>query len=525
MDLTTQPNPQQETIAAISQISRDKSDDFVVRITRRRSSGDLATPVATLADARLEHFLVGPKTPELWLPKLAGGGVNYLLSVFHRDNGEKPIGGPLIITVPGTPRDADPSALEDPEWVGPGRCIVPEKKPKQNEAWMNGPSPSSRQSPRPPVGEEGGGSSSPAVSTSAYAVALHNAEMSKQWEEINRAKETLAEERRRIEVAAVKRDADAQIAVARAEAETARREARERQDRIERELAEIRNRPPTAPPTAAPGQDRFAEVLLEMKKSDQEQRRAEREFQAEQRRAEREFALEREKIQAEAKAAADRAHAEMTAANNALQSKLLEVATTKPSGSDMAEKVLLSVTGAISNLMSNQVNMINSMSELGFGGRDEEPEEKEPAWMKSVERMARLFAPKPAPLPPPDAGQEQGQEQQALPSAPPAPVEQQQSTVVQIQRAVWSKANKPSAVADFILQRLGDPEVADLLVSEDKISDVLVKLLSKEWLAVAENRTYAKAVATAFMERGVQAKVFTEEALAQARPDIEHLGE
>jgi hypothetical protein len=366
-------------------------------------------------------------------------------------------------------------------------------------------------------------------------------DIQRQFEDVTKARLEIVEERRKMEVAAAKREAESQIAAVKAEAQNLARIERERADRLEREMAEVRNRLST--PAAPPQQDRLAEVLLEMKRSEQEQRKSEREFQAEQRRIEREHALEREKIQAEAKAESERLRMEMQRANNEMQAKLLQVATEKPSGSEMAEKVLMSVTGAISGLMSNQVNMINAMNELGMGGGGEEPE-PEPRWLKSVERMVRAFGAmnrqpqgQQQPLPPPQQQPQQlppPRQQQApaqpLPpqQGPEQPLQQgpvSQEVVEQLTSAITNKTHDPGTIAEFILANLKDAGLQQLLISEQKMSRIFENLLGEEWLDDDNNVAFVKAVAQSFVEKGVAANLFDAADMKETLADIDTLGD
>jgi hypothetical protein len=549
--ITEQQQKYEETIAALSQIQKDKGDDFIVRITRRRKDSSFAEPVGTLAEARLEHFLVGPKTPELWLQKFAGGASTYLLQIFHTSNMEKPIGGLLPVQVPGQPREADPEVVDAPDWVGPGRCIVPEKKGKGGEPPPYMVAPSSPHRPQDAtIVERNGGGGTPTLTPPATGIPADAArEIIRQQDEVTRQRLELAEDRRKIEVAQAKREAEAQIAAAKAEAEARARLERERNDRLEREMEKLREEIRTraavaqATPTGPAPTDRFAELMMELRRSDQEQRKAEREFQAEQRRLEREAAVERAKIEAEARAESERIRAESAKAQAELQSHLIKVATEKPSGSEMAEKVLLSVTSAISGLMSNQVNMINAMNELGFGG-SEEPE-PEPRWLKTAERMMRSFAAisqtrqqgQPAqPLPPPNNPQQAlppppAQSTPVSPQTPPAQVhnfpdgEPSMALVEQLQKAIVGKSHDPGTIAEFILGNMTDPGLQRLLVSKQRLSEIVEDLVGDDWLDDPNNVAFAKAVAQAFVERGSERGLFDADSMKETLADLDTLGQ
>ena len=537
----------EETIALISEASK-VNNDFTVRILRRRNPSALAETVAVLAGAQLEHFIIGPRTPELWLPKLSGGGLHYLLTVYSSSNSERPIGGPLIIQVPGEPRIANPDVLDDPDWVGPAKCIVPEKiVPVQQQAQqIHISSP-----PLPPGKQLPSATNDVQVSSLPGGISLAAAEsMQKQWDEILRARTDLAEERRKVEVAAARREGESQLAAVKAEAEARSRLERERADRMERELAEIRARPAVV--AAPPQNDRLAELLLEQRKSEAEQRLADRAAEREQRAAEvaqraaeraadRESQLALERIRAEAKIEADK-----------LQARMFEMAASKPSGSEAAEKVFASMATGLSGLMSNQINMLSAMNDLGLNGQQEVEAEPEPKWIKAVERMVRAFgpaiqqrvvqpqpttqpqrqvaAPRPQQRPRPVTVQQQPVTPEVMPpeAAMGAPPPVQEGEVVDVVEEIFDtireRAMPSGQIADMMMANMLDPGLQAVLQESTDLKEILENHLGMDWLTSESNRMFAKSVAVDFVERAVRGGIFPAAMLEEIAGELEGLG-
>jgi len=110
-----------ETIALLAKKAEEKGDNFWVKVFRRRVQGQLPDSVATFGGASVQHF----QHPEMWLPRLLGGGPTFLLSGYHEENLVVPIGDFITINVPvdGNPprasNEIDTSILKSPGWTGP----------------------------------------------------------------------------------------------------------------------------------------------------------------------------------------------------------------------------------------------------------------------------------------------------------------------------------------------------------------------------------------------------------------------
>lgn len=122
------PDPQviktnEEAIAVIAARGREEGDSFRVRVLRKAQPASPPTHVAVLEEATLEHIA----TPELWLPKLAGGGPIYQIEVFSPNDPALKIGAALQYRCENEkPRDADPRVLQDSHWKGPKKIIWPD---------------------------------------------------------------------------------------------------------------------------------------------------------------------------------------------------------------------------------------------------------------------------------------------------------------------------------------------------------------------------------------------------------------
>lgn len=112
----------QDTIDLLNVKAKDLGDDFRVRVFRKRHAGALPESIATLDNAQVVHIA----NPETWLPKLAGGGPIFTLSVYHMSDSTLPLGGMISVAIPGTPREVDALAPKISGWNGPKTLVWPE---------------------------------------------------------------------------------------------------------------------------------------------------------------------------------------------------------------------------------------------------------------------------------------------------------------------------------------------------------------------------------------------------------------
>ena len=566
MELTTRPVPTpDEIVGMIAESAKAKGNDFLVKITRRRGGGPPVS-VAQLGNARLEHFIVGASSHEIWVPKLLGGGL-FSITVHNVNDpqGAGPVSPPLMLQVDGAPRDPDPNIFDQPDWEGPRECIFPPRAKASDTTHTT----------VPPGAGSGTGAANPASGPGIGGTSTAATdELSRQWANVTKAKEEALEIQRKAEIAAARRDAEAQIAAARREAElavsAAKREAeierRARDDqfqRLERSLEELRAKAAAPAPVlapAAPVEDKFGQMMMEM------------------RRADREAALEMAKIQAQAAAAQATAQAAQSAQAAELNKTLMAAVLAKPSSSDTAEKVFTSMAAAVSQMMGNQIQMFSAMNDLGMGPNQGAPEpEPEPAWARAAERIVKAFGSVVAQGNIRKAGQQPngangaqrqipgrqptgGAAQQPKPPAQPAPIPTGQPTQAAPAQApavtpsevlppestqaaeddglisdpavpqmifdeIRAKAKPAAEIAGLIIKNIRCRELQDTLASDDDLRVILEKNIGMDWLATESNRLFARSVAAEFIEQGIQINMFPAAMAGQIGEMLDGLGE
>lgn len=192
----------EETLNALATKAKATSDAFVLKVQRKRAMGGPIESVATFEGANVNHFA----NPELWLPKLAGGGPTFLLTGYHVDDPTMPIGGSLQVNVPVSDAfparssyDIDVGLPKAASWKGPLSMIWPteDSKPKQ----QNIPTIPSLSSPfvsfaanQVPSGAAGMGSEA------------ERARYEMERQKLQEAKEQFEAERRKLELEAIRRE-------------------------------------------------------------------------------------------------------------------------------------------------------------------------------------------------------------------------------------------------------------------------------------------------------------------------------
>lgn len=117
----------EETITLIRAKKEDSQhgDSFLVKVFRRSGAvggfGGKTESLTTLGAATVQHIV----NPEIWIPKLAGGG-NFILKVFANNEPGKQLGGDLIVQVPGEPIAVNPAIVKMASWNGPAEMLYPE---------------------------------------------------------------------------------------------------------------------------------------------------------------------------------------------------------------------------------------------------------------------------------------------------------------------------------------------------------------------------------------------------------------
>jgi hypothetical protein len=337
-----------ETLALINETARAKGDTFRVRVARRASPSSQPVVIATLEDAIAEHFVM----PETWLPPLAGGGF-YFLHVYHSSSDLKntPIGSPLPINAQGTPRNIDPSAVSRSDWTGPRTLIYP-VKPSENPAdftvSLGG---GNDRVPQPSAGASFQGPSIPPGTDPAIAQQLLR---DARETELRRMEATLMEERKRLEIETVKKEAEFRLKAS----EEMRRDDRTRLERLERELIELRRAPTATPSNPNHFEElvaRMAPLALEFFKQASEQRQ---------------FLI---KQQMDVAAQSEKASREMMQA--ILSRPVVDPALVALLKREEPEssKYLTPMIEAIGMMSQTTMNILSSAAELGLAGRSEEP--------------------------------------------------------------------------------------------------------------------------------------------------------
>lgn len=211
----------EETIKLLRELATAKGDDFRVRIMRKRSPSSMPESVATFDGATVEQLT----QPEAWLPQLAGGGPEYILSIYHA-NDKTELLGALVTNVQGEVRPADTRIVGQPNWTGPRIVVFPRPPP-----------PASEESPAPaysvPIVSPGTGGAvartEPGGGTGGHVGLAIVSQVQAQYEDIDRRKKRLADEEKALAERQKNMEVEAAKAAGRAEAQ-----------RLERDLADAR---------------------------------------------------------------------------------------------------------------------------------------------------------------------------------------------------------------------------------------------------------------------------------------------
>jgi hypothetical protein len=503
----------EEVLARIGQVRDASGDDFHLKIERRQSVSAFPVLIATIEGARVEHIA----TPESWLPKFVGGGM-LQIKVFHATDRSKMV-GMINDTFNSAPKEPDVSVLERPDWAGPRIAVYPPpKKAKENNSTtILVPPVDDGAVPRPLGGVDSGGPS--------HSASPMEAHLAQRAQALQHAENELAERKRQMEIDAIKK-----------EAETKARAADERVKNLERQLDEIRNRPPPAPVVAPASSDKTTELLLELRKMDADQRRADRDAQQEQRRVERESIAEQKRQERETNLELARIRADADKASAQAQADMLKALASKPAidpqimelmGKNDTSKVMSDMAAVVSTSMSNQLNVMSALMDLGMGGREPAaPRIPKPSGWDSAAKIlvpiiTRAFAGPPAGTPPgqvinqpvnpaaktpealPAANGANGAQAPAPEAPPPVP-----PLASQIAELIKSKTKTPKEVAELILQNINDASIQTLAISSKGDPRVLFDMMLNDWLDDTTNRTYAAEILKVTLEQGIASGVF-----------------
>ena len=525
---------QEEILATIiAKAEETKVDEFKVRVQRRLSTAGVPEAVAVFEGGRVEHFV----NPEPWLPKIAGGcgdgsGSTFMLTAYHSSNPNVMIGGPLFIPVRGSPHDADPFVVDQPNWSGPRTIIFPEKKvaPQQNQRPMTSVSPAGAPviPPRPEQpGSAGGGD---------FSAAFMN--------ELRNREHTLAEREKAIEVENVRRESNARV------------------EALERRLAEVQQRPVIPPaPTGLGLGEAIKEVMPLVLKvmegnRDTQIKLAEMEAKA------------RERFEAAQERAAERAERQAQAAAEGNKAMFAALATKKPEGdSQVMSQMMANMSQFVAASTGSVMNMISAVTEMGLG---QNQTEQEPAWIKGVREAVKALVAmqrsgmvmpqvQPQPQPQLQPGQQpQGAPQQKQPAravpvpkpngtakpqtapAPaPAPQVVQQPTeqgTVEVEDdgpptaldhtiSLLEQKTDPKQVADFVFDHINSPDDQSILHAFGGAGGdfrAIIKHYLPEWLPQEGNLDYARQAVRVVASEGISRGIFPPDAVGDLDKLVEN---
>ncbi len=511
-----QPRTTDDILAVISARAKEMGDDFRIRIERRPTIGSPPKMIATLEGARAEHF----SSPETWLPKLIGGGI-VQLKAYHMSDPNTVVGMPCY-TLDGTPINPNVSVVEQTDWKGPSIITYPEKSRNDQSANIAAPLPSDSPAPRVTGGNGEGGHPPSAAEMRLLA----------QSEAIRKAEMDLIERKRQMEVDALKR-----------EAERERSSNQERIRELERRIEE-RSKAPD-------GSDRFAELMMEMRRADVEARKADREIQMQLANSQAMQALEMAKLQSQQQIEMAKAQAESSKAAAESNKVLLEALLNKPAidpaiatmiGKNDTSQLLASMSSMLTNTASQNLSMMGALMDMGLIGKDQPSKpEKKNMGLQLLEGLGKLLlAPRPGGAP--------GQPLFPQPQLAPAPAQVIQQTqpnpaagpavtpAVQPQAAPASaqtvsvpagptvlsqvvdaiKGRKASAkdIAETVLQHWNDPSILGALQEAEGDPRVLLDNILGEWLDDKDNRKFGGEIIKIVLEQGIASNIIPEESRA-----------
>lgn len=114
-----------EALGVLSARAKSEGDSFRFRIFRKRSQASVPESICTLDGAELGHIAA----PETWLPKLAGGGPIFTISVYHANDTVTALVQHIPFQIPGEALpEINFAALTSPGWVGPKKLVWPDPR-------------------------------------------------------------------------------------------------------------------------------------------------------------------------------------------------------------------------------------------------------------------------------------------------------------------------------------------------------------------------------------------------------------
>lgn len=309
------------------------ADSFRVRISRKDNSQQLMPKViATFIGATAEHL----SSPETWLGQLSGGG-HYYLAVTHTSNPSQPFPA-LQVIMSGEARPVDTLADTRPTWRGPAELVYParpESSDNDNSPTYVGGLSATGSPPRN-GSPQGSALNPPTPSTPGDTAAFERMRIQQMQDDMARRERTATDERHRQEMDLIKRQNELELAKLRAEMITSQKPQGEdpmvrmlaimrEEAKQQREIEEGRRRDEQAREERRLEAESKAEARrLEMEQA-REERRLEREREDRKEREAAQLRLE-EKLALERKSADERLMQMLTDKRNATQ-EMMEMMT------------------------------------------------------------------------------------------------------------------------------------------------------------------------------------------------------
>lgn len=118
-------NTNEVTLSKCREKMNESGDNvFRISISRKDPVRTLSSRIALMDEATVEMLA----SPEMWLPKLFGGGL-FLLSPFHVSDQRTQLGDAISVNVEGKPLSNNNPAILDvirsPDWLGPRKLVWP----------------------------------------------------------------------------------------------------------------------------------------------------------------------------------------------------------------------------------------------------------------------------------------------------------------------------------------------------------------------------------------------------------------
>lgn len=503
----------------IAEIARSSgADSFRVRVSRKDNSQQLMPKViATFLGATTEHL----SSPETWLGQLAGGG-HFFLHVTHSSNPSQPFAA-LQVVMHGDPRPVDTLADTKPTWRGPAELIYPERQ-KAPDADSEGTPTyvgglSAMGSP-PRNGSPQGSALNPPAPSSGDPSAFERMRLQQMQDDMVRRERAAAEERHRQELDIIKRQNELALATLRAEMQSAKPQGEDPMVRMlaimreeakqQREVEEARRRDDQAREERRLEAKATAEARrLEMEQA-REERRLEREREDRKEREAAQLRLE-EKLALERKSADERLMQMIQDKRNATQ-EMMEMMTPLTNAMGQTMNLVVQSIHAMQELAPQTEGdppifrlvgkVVEGIQAAAAAAKIPPVRVVPPQPRPPTRQPPRQAAPPRAPAPPPPAAQATVDLPPPTPGfadvQAPAPVPAMDRLLAAIKRH-----EDPQKVARFFYANVNDPSIAVPLTQNNmQIVPTFAPLLL-DWLKESDaNQQYTRKVFDAVAQMG-----------------------